>query len=222
MTAEKKNEVYRELIEWTKNPADVEAVLKGNVYAAYLEERVYAVRMAEGCVALVMARSPHDAVNMVDDSSDEFRNAWHGEEDKYSATGGGCGCVDRKEQAMTRAEAIKIIEGAKTEAEWEKSLEYQIAFDMAIEAMKINNYQTLKEIEEKRCLYLSGGLVPVEAKCERCGEGQLFRDTNVSVSTYPPTYFYYCSKCGNNESSTLCLGIAKTEAEQVLKGEHNA
>ena len=37
---------------------------------------------------------------------------------------------------MTRAEAIKIIERAKAEAEWEKSLEYQIAFDMAIEALK--------------------------------------------------------------------------------------
>ena len=39
---------------------------------------------------------------------------------------------------MTRAEAIKIIERAKAEAEWEKSLEYQIAFEMAIEALNGN------------------------------------------------------------------------------------
>lgn len=39
---------------------------------------------------------------------------------------------------MTRAEAIRIIEIAKAEAEWEKSLEYQIAFEMAIEALKGN------------------------------------------------------------------------------------
>ena len=40
---------------------------------------------------------------------------------------------------MTRAEAIKIIEMAKAEAEWEKSLEYQIAFEMAIEALNGND-----------------------------------------------------------------------------------
>lgn len=74
--------------------------------------------------------------------------------------------------------------------------------------MKINNYPTLKEIEEKGCFYSPCGLVPVGAKCEKCG-GQLWRDNSTFVSTYPPTYFYYCSECGNNESSRLCLGIAQ-------------
>lgn len=37
---------------------------------------------------------------------------------------------------MTREEAIKIIEVAKAEVEWEAPLDYQIAFDMAIEALK--------------------------------------------------------------------------------------
>lgn len=85
--------------------------------------------------------------------------------------------------------------------------------------MKINNYPTLKEIEEKGCFYLPGGLVPVEAKCEKCG-GQLFRDPTVSVSTYPPSYFYYCSKCGNNESSTLCLEIARIENMVKVRDSH--
>lgn len=37
---------------------------------------------------------------------------------------------------MTREEAIKIIEVAKAEVEWEAPLDYQIAFDLAIEALK--------------------------------------------------------------------------------------
>ena len=37
---------------------------------------------------------------------------------------------------MTREEAIKIIEVAKAEVEWEAPLDYQIAFDLAMEALK--------------------------------------------------------------------------------------
>lgn len=37
---------------------------------------------------------------------------------------------------MTREEAIKIIEVAKAEVELEAPLDYQIAFDLAIEALK--------------------------------------------------------------------------------------
>lgn len=83
--------------------------------------------------------------------------------------------------------------------------------------MKISNYPTLKEIKEKGYYYVPGGLAPVEAKCEKCG-GQLLRDTTVSVSTYPPTYFYFCSECGNNESSPLCLGSARIENTEGPKG----
>lgn len=46
---------------------------------------------------------------------------------------------------MTREEAIKIIEVAKAEVEWEAPLDYQIAFEMAIEALKGNGRLT-KEI----------------------------------------------------------------------------
>ena len=37
---------------------------------------------------------------------------------------------------MTNIEAIKIIEIAKAEVEWNYPMDYQIAFDMAIEALK--------------------------------------------------------------------------------------
>lgn len=39
---------------------------------------------------------------------------------------------------MTRAEAIKIIERLKAQVEWEKPLDYQVALEMAIEALKGN------------------------------------------------------------------------------------
>ena len=37
---------------------------------------------------------------------------------------------------MTNEEAIKIIEIAKAEIEWTAPLEYQVAFDMATDALK--------------------------------------------------------------------------------------
>ena len=40
---------------------------------------------------------------------------------------------------MTKEEAIKMIEIAKAEIEWDYPLDYQIAFDMAIEALKLSN-----------------------------------------------------------------------------------
>ena len=43
---------------------------------------------------------------------------------------------------MTTEEAIKILEAAKAETEWTAPLEYQEAFDMAIEALE-------KQIPEK-------------------------------------------------------------------------
>ena len=37
---------------------------------------------------------------------------------------------------MTREEAIRIIEVAKAEVEWEAPLDYQIAFDLAMESLR--------------------------------------------------------------------------------------
>ena len=41
---------------------------------------------------------------------------------------------------MTNQEAIKIIEVARAEIEWEYPMEYATAFDKAIEALKIIDF----------------------------------------------------------------------------------
>lgn len=44
-------------------------------------------------------------------------------------------CVERETQ-MTNEEAIKLIELAMAEVEWEYSMEYSVAFELAIKALK--------------------------------------------------------------------------------------
>ena len=55
---------------------------------------------------------------------------------------------------MTREEAIKIIEVAKAEVEWEAPLDYQIAFDMAIEALKQPEHQMSDATENLKDLIM--------------------------------------------------------------------
>ena len=71
---------------------------------------------------------------------------------------------------MTNEEAISTIEIAKAECEWNAPLDYQIAFDMAIEALK-------KQIPRKY-VFKDGYLV-----CANCEE-TIAND------------YYYCPNCG--------------------------
>lgn len=64
---------------------------------------------------------------------------------------------------MKPEEAIKIIEVAKAECEWNAPLEYQGAFDLAIEALE---KQTPKKIGSKVMDYMGR----VKSECGNCGE----------------------------------------------------
>lgn len=67
--------------------------------------------------------------------------------------------------------------------------------------------KTLVELEREACvmpLHHDVNLQPVNAACEKCG-GQLFIDTRIVLSSYPPKNMYICKACGNVETSYLVL-----------------
>lgn len=63
---------------------------------------------------------------------------------------------------MTNEEAIKILEVARSECEWNAPLEYHGAFDVAIEAME-------KQIPMKTLPYEMGLDGKIEIPCGNCG-----------------------------------------------------
>ena len=73
---------------------------------------------------------------------------------------------------MTAQEAIKILEVARSECEWNAPLEYQGAFDLAIEVLE---KQIPKEIVKPESPYF-------KYACPTCGN-------------YPLSG-HYCSECG--------------------------
>jgi hypothetical protein len=73
---------------------------------------------------------------------------------------------------MKPDEAIKILEVAKAECEWNAPLEYQEAFDAAIEALE-------KQIPKKSC-----------------STSSLFRYNCPSCGNHFPLNGKYCDKCG--------------------------
>lgn len=90
---------------------------------------------------------------------------------------------------MTIADAIKIIEGAKTEAEWEKSLEYQIAFEMAIEALKGNERFSDTENGNWKKGFDNGTL---EMRCSECGAAVWGVKYALAVGGYGWRHCPYC------------------------------
>lgn len=78
---------------------------------------------------------------------------------------------------MTPKEAIKILEVAKTEVEWDYPLDYAIAIDTAIEALE-------KQIPKKP-ISLGEDIDRDVGQCPNCKE---------IIDTYED--YKYCSDCG--------------------------
>lgn len=76
---------------------------------------------------------------------------------------------------MTPKEAIEQIELAIAEVEWEYSMSYAAAFDMAIEALE-------KQIPKKP-------ITPADG-CKTCSCGLVLQEDNKRRC------FYYCDRCG--------------------------
>lgn len=76
---------------------------------------------------------------------------------------------------MTPKEAIKILEVAKTEVEWDYPLDYAIAIDTAIEALE-------KQIPKKPITTKDGN--------KSCSCGLVVR------TGYIRNCLYYCDNCG--------------------------
>ncbi len=88
---------------------------------------------------------------------------------------------------MTNREAADLIKLAKTEIEWDYSLDYQVALDMAIKALE-------QEPKTGHWKCTSMDKYPEHAKywyrCDRCGKDYL-GDTG------------WCSNCGYKMSAIL-------------------
>lgn len=83
---------------------------------------------------------------------------------------------------MTSQEAIKIIETAIAEVEWEYPMNYAVAFETAIKALE-------KQIPKKCETNLS---YPEDKYCPNCLENF----TGVDCSTCSGENFKYCPSCG--------------------------
>ena len=82
---------------------------------------------------------------------------------------------------MTAEEATKTIQVAITEVEWEYPLDYSIAFETAIEALK---KQIPKKPINEECYYI----------CPRCRDDLGVSDDDIFI--YELSMPKYCSNCG--------------------------
>ena len=82
---------------------------------------------------------------------------------------------------MTPEEAIKLIEIAIAEVEWEYPLDYSIAFETAIEALE---KQIPKKPINEECYYI----------CPRCRDDLGVSDDDIFI--YELSMSKYCSNCG--------------------------
>lgn len=65
--------------------------------------------------------------------------------------------------------------------------------------------KTLKELESEIQTKIDFEyLQPVDAACIKCG-AQLYLDTRMVLTTYPPQYTYVCKRCNNTETSRLSV-----------------
>lgn len=88
---------------------------------------------------------------------------------------------------MTNEEAIRIISAAQGECEWNAPLDYQIAFDMAIEALK---KQVPQKVIQQYKSYNGAITCFEEFVCPACGA--IFYD-DCSETTQ---YYDFCPNCG--------------------------
>ena len=82
---------------------------------------------------------------------------------------------------MTAEEAIKTIQVAIAEVEWEYPLDYSIAFETAIEALE---KQIPKKVTNEECYYI----------CPRCLDDLGVSDDDIFI--YELSMPKYCSNCG--------------------------
>ena len=82
---------------------------------------------------------------------------------------------------MTAEEAIKTIQVAIAEVEWEYPLDYSIAFETAIEALE---KQIPKKPINEECYYI----------CPRCRDDLGVSDDDIFI--YELSMPKYCSNCG--------------------------
>ena len=82
---------------------------------------------------------------------------------------------------MTAEEAIKTIQVAIAEVEWEYPLDYSIAFETAIEALE---KQIPKKPINEECYYI----------CPRCRDDLGVSDDDIFI--YELSMSKYCSNCG--------------------------
>ena len=78
---------------------------------------------------------------------------------------------------MTAEKSIKIIEVAKAECEWNAPLDYQEAFNMAIEALERQIPKKVRiTTSTKRCAVCGrqlsgiGNMHPTRLYCQKCGQ----------------------------------------------------
>ena len=88
---------------------------------------------------------------------------------------------------MTNEQAISAIETAKAECEWNAPLDYQIAFDMAIEALK---KQILQKVKHQYMSHYGAITCFDEFLCPVCD--YRFSDGDGTVEEY----YDFCPCCG--------------------------
>lgn len=93
---------------------------------------------------------------------------------------------------MTREEAIKIIEVAKAEVEWEAPLDYQIAFDFAIEALK----QYAQREKGKWIIKDNPGTGWYRVTCSECGEDVTSVIPMIGFFPNAKALWDFCPDCG--------------------------
>ena len=90
---------------------------------------------------------------------------------------------------MTLEDAISTIETAKGECEWNAPLDYQIAFDMAIKALK---KQVPQKVKQQYKSYNGAITCFEEFVCPACGV--LFYDDYSEITQY----YDFCPNCGQS------------------------
>lgn len=93
---------------------------------------------------------------------------------------------------ITREEAIKIIEVAKAEVEWEAPLDYQIAFDLAIEALK----QPAQREKGKWIIKDNPGTGWYRVTCSECGEDVTSVIPMIGFFPNAKALWDFCPDCG--------------------------
>ena len=78
---------------------------------------------------------------------------------------------------MTNEEAIKTIEVAIAEVEWNYPVNYAVAFEMAISALEKQIPKKPSETDKARCIHCGCVVKRDERFCKNCGQALDWRDS---------------------------------------------